>query len=90
MPREATALVPIGHALHVSVGQTAVLVSVLYVASSIAQPTAGRLAEHFGPRRALLAGAAMESARSRSAASQAPGRVAVWRSMACSPGIGSP
>jgi MFS family permease len=55
----ATALVPIAHALHVSVGQTAVLVSVLYVASSIAQPTAGRLAEHFGPRRVLLAGAAI-------------------------------
>lgn len=55
----ATALVPIGHALHVSVGQTTVLVSVLYVASSIAQPTAGRLAEHFGPRRVLLVGAAI-------------------------------
>jgi predicted MFS family arabinose efflux permease len=55
----ATALVPIGHALHVSVGRTTVLVSVLYVASSIAQPTAGRLAEHFGPRRVLLVGAAI-------------------------------
>src|SRR5579859_7639711 len=52
----ATALVPIAHAVHVSVGQTAVLVSVLYLASAICQPTAGKLAEEFGPRRVFLAG----------------------------------
>src|SRR5882757_7384803 len=52
----ATALVPIAHALGVSVGQTAILVSALYLASSIAQPAAGKLAEEFGPRRVLLAG----------------------------------
>jgi MFS family permease len=52
----ATALVPISRALGISVGRTAVLVSVLYVASSIAQPTAGRLAEHFGPRRVYVTG----------------------------------
>jgi MFS family permease len=52
----ATALVTIAHAMHVSVGQTAVLVSVLYLASAIAQPTAGKLAEEFGPRRVFLAG----------------------------------
>lgn len=52
----ATALVPIAHAMHVSVGQTAVLVSGLYLASSIAQPTAGKLSEEFGPRRIFLAG----------------------------------
>jgi MFS family permease len=52
----ATALVPIAAALHVSVGRTAVLVSALYLASSIAQPTAGKLAEEFGPRRVFLAG----------------------------------
>ena len=52
----ATALVPIAAAMHVSVGRTAVLVSGLYLASSIAQPTAGKLAEEFGPRRIFLTG----------------------------------
>ena len=52
----ATALVPITHALSVSVGQTAILVSALYLASSIAQPTAGKLAEEFGPRRVSIVG----------------------------------
>jgi len=52
----ATALVPIAAAVHVSVGQTAVLVSALYLASALAQPTAGKLAEEFGPRRVFLAG----------------------------------
>lgn len=52
----ATGLVPIAHAMGVSVGATAVLVSALYLASSIAQPTAGKLAEQFGPRRIFLTG----------------------------------
>jgi MFS family permease len=52
----ATALVPIAHALNVPVGQTAILVSALYLASAIAQPAAGKLAEQFGPRRVLFAG----------------------------------
>jgi MFS family permease len=52
----ATALVPIASAVDVSVGQTAVLVSALYLASALAQPTAGKLAEEFGPRRVFLAG----------------------------------
>jgi MFS family permease len=52
----ATALVPIAAAMHVSVGRTAVLVSALYLASSIAQPTAGKLSEEFGPRRVFLVG----------------------------------
>jgi MFS family permease len=52
----ATALVPIAATLHVSVGRTAVLVSALYLASSIAQPTAGKLSEEFGPRRVFLTG----------------------------------
>ncbi|WP_405495511.1 MFS transporter [Streptomyces sp. NBC_00096] len=52
----ATALVPIATDLHVPVGSTAVLVSCLYLASAIAQPTAGKLAEEFGPRRVFLAG----------------------------------
>jgi MFS family permease len=52
----ATALVPIGHAVHVSVGRTSVLVAALYLASAVAQPTAGKLSEEFGPRRVFLAG----------------------------------
>jgi MFS family permease len=52
----ATGLVPIAAAMHVSVGRTTVLVSALYLASSIAQPTAGKLSEEFGPRRVFLAG----------------------------------
>src|ERR1700732_669514 len=52
----ATGLVPIAHAIGVSVGQTAVLVSALYLASAIAQPTAGKLAEELGPRRIYLVG----------------------------------
>jgi MFS family permease len=52
----ATALVPIAAAVHVSVGRVVVLVSALYLASAIAQPTAGKLAEEFGPRRVFLVG----------------------------------
>jgi MFS family permease len=55
----ATALVPIAHGLHVSVGQTAALVTALYLASAIAQPTAGKAAEVFGPRRVFLSGIAL-------------------------------
>ncbi|MCU1530283.1 MAG: major facilitator superfamily 1 [Frondihabitans sp.] len=52
----ATALVPIALGVHVPVGQTATLVSALYVATTIAQPTAGKAAEVFGPRRVFLVG----------------------------------
>jgi MFS family permease len=52
----ATALVSIATAMGVSVGQTSILISSLYLTSAIAQPTAGRLAEEFGPRRVFLAG----------------------------------
>ena len=52
----ATALVPIAHAMNVPVGSTAVLISALYLASAIAQPTAGKLAEELGPRRVFLVG----------------------------------
>lgn len=52
----ATALVPIADGVHVPVGQTAALVSALYVATAIAQPTAGKAAEVFGPRRVFLIG----------------------------------
>ncbi|MEW2545987.1 MFS transporter [Streptomyces sp. NPDC047002] len=52
----ATALVPIAHALGVSTGRTTVLVSALYLACAVAQPTAGRLAEELGPRKVFLTG----------------------------------
>ena len=52
----ATALLPISRGLGVSLGQTVALISALYLASAIAQPTAGKAAEVFGPRRVFLAG----------------------------------
>ncbi|MFJ9904439.1 MFS transporter [Streptomyces sp. NPDC101152] len=58
----ATALVPIAAGLHVPVGQTAALVTALYLASAIAQPTAGKAAQVFGPRRVLLTGTVLVAA----------------------------
>jgi len=52
----ATALVPIARGIGVPLGQTAALVSALYLATAIAQPTAGKAAEVLGPRRVFLAG----------------------------------
>jgi MFS family permease len=52
----AIALVTIGDAFGVGTGTTAWLVSVLYIATAIGQPTMGRLADLFGPRRIYLAG----------------------------------
>ena len=52
----ATALLPIAHGLGVPLGQTAALVTALYLACAIAQPTAGKAAEVFGPRRVFVAG----------------------------------
>src|SRR5271154_7491781 len=52
----ATALVPIAAATHVSAGHTLILISSLYLASSVAQPTAGKLAEEFGPRPVFMVG----------------------------------
>ncbi|ACU76067.1 major facilitator superfamily MFS_1 [Catenulispora acidiphila DSM 44928] len=52
----ATALLPIARGVGVPIGQTAALVTALYLASAIAQPTAGKAAEVFGPRRVFLAG----------------------------------
>src|SRR6185312_7859406 len=51
-----TALLPIAHGVGVPIGQTAALVTALYLASAIAQPTAGKAAEVFGPRRVFVAG----------------------------------
>lgn len=55
----ATALVPIALFMHTSVAKTTILVTVLYLASAIAQPTSGKLSEEFGPRRIFLAGIIM-------------------------------
>lgn len=52
----ATALVPIAVGLGVPIGQTASLVTALYLASAIAQPTAGKLAAVFGARRVFVIG----------------------------------
>lgn len=52
----ATAIVPIAAAVGVSVGRSAVLTSALYLATAIARPTAGKLAEVFGASRILLTG----------------------------------
>jgi MFS family permease len=54
----ATALVSIAAAMGVPVGRTSILISSLYLTSAVAQPTAGRLSEEFGPRRVFLTGIA--------------------------------
>ncbi len=65
----ATALLPIARGLGVPLGQTAALVTALYLASAIAQPTAGKAAEVFGPRRVFLAGIVLVAVAGSSAAS---------------------
>jgi predicted MFS family arabinose efflux permease len=45
--------------MDVPVGKTAILISSLYLTCAVAQPTAGRLAEEFGPRRIFLVGIAV-------------------------------
>ncbi|MCH3965530.1 MAG: MFS transporter [Clostridium sp.] len=52
----ATALVPIALFMHVSAAKTTILVSALYLASSIVQPTSGKLSEEFGPKHIFLTG----------------------------------
>ncbi|NKY43203.1 MFS transporter [Nocardia cerradoensis] len=52
----ATALVGIGVDFHRGPGTTAVLISVLYLCSAVAQPTMGKLATLFGPRRVFTSG----------------------------------
>ncbi|QHE93222.1 MFS transporter [Pandoraea fibrosis] len=50
----ATALVPIARDFQANVAQTGWLIAALYLTSAIAQPTMGRLADRFGPRRVYL------------------------------------
>ncbi|MFD5391510.1 MFS transporter [Streptomyces sp. NPDC127074] len=52
----ATGLVAIGHDFDVGAAQTAWLVASLYLASAVAQPAMGRLADLLGPRRVFLCG----------------------------------
>jgi MFS family permease len=52
----ATVLVAIGGTFHAGAADTAWLVSSLYLASAVAQPAMGRLADRLGPRRVFLAG----------------------------------
>ena len=51
----STALVPMAEQLHVSSADIAWLITGLYLACAVAQPTMGKLADLFGPRRVLLA-----------------------------------
>jgi MFS family permease len=52
----ATGLLGIGLDFHTGPGQTASLISVLYLCSAIAQPTMGKLSTLFGPRRVFQTG----------------------------------
>ncbi|MFI9834538.1 MFS transporter [Streptomyces sp. NPDC051913] len=52
----ATSLIAIGNTFHAGAASTIWLVSALYLASAIGQPTMGRLAERLGPRRVFVAG----------------------------------
>ncbi|HEX3679265.1 MAG TPA: MFS transporter, partial [Galbitalea sp.] len=52
----ATGLLGIGLDFHLGPGPSASLISVLYLCSAIAQPTMGKLATLFGPRRVFQAG----------------------------------
>ena len=55
----ATGLVGIAADFHTGPGQTATLVSVLYLCSAVMQPTMGKLSTLFGARRIFLIGVAI-------------------------------
>ena len=52
----ATAMVGIGVDFHRGPSDTAILISVLYLGSAVAQPTMGKLGPLFGERRVMIAG----------------------------------
>jgi MFS family permease len=58
----AVALVAIGDAFGAGAARTTWLVSALYLATAVGQPTMGRLADRLGPRRVYLAGTALVGA----------------------------
>src|ERR1700688_4351833 len=51
----STALAPIATSFDATVAETGWLIAGLYLTSAVAQPTMGRLADLFGPRRIYLA-----------------------------------
>lgn len=53
----STALTPISKGIAILASEATLLVSVLYLACAIAQPTAGKLSERIGPRAVFMAGA---------------------------------
>jgi MFS family permease len=55
----AVALIPIGQSFGAGPGQTAWLISALYLATAVGQPVVGLFVDRFGARRILLTGAAM-------------------------------
>lgn len=55
----ATGLIGIGSEFRLGPGQTASLISVLYLFSSVMQPTMGKLATLLGPRRVFVSGIAI-------------------------------
>ncbi|GAA1950072.1 MFS transporter [Amycolatopsis minnesotensis] len=55
----AVALVPIGQTFGAGPGQTAWLISGLYLATAVGQPVVGLFVDRFGARRVLLAGAVL-------------------------------
>ncbi|MCK7624732.1 MFS transporter [Streptomyces sp. RS10V-4] len=55
----ATALVAIGADFRVGAADTAWLISAMYLASAVGQPSLGRVADRFGPRRVFAAGAVL-------------------------------
>jgi MFS family permease len=55
----ATGLAGIAADFRVGPGESAALISVLYLCSAVAQPTMGKLAQLFGPRRVFLVGIAI-------------------------------
>lgn len=55
----AVALVPIGRSFGAGPGQTAWLISALYLATAVGQPVVGLLVDRYGARRVLLGGAVL-------------------------------
>nr|WP_302694878.1 MFS transporter [Curtobacterium sp. Csp1] len=52
----SVALAPISRDLGIGASQAIWLVAALYLASAVAQPTMGKLADRFGPKKVFLAG----------------------------------
>jgi MFS family permease len=75
----ATTLVPIGRDLHAGPASTVWLVAGLYLAAAVGQPTMGRIADMYGPRKVIVAGLVLVLGTCRS---PPPG--------SCSPSSGCP